>query len=52
MKKRVISGVAIAAVFALPAFAQQPGSRETRDFVQAAAQSDQFEIMAAYTALA
>jgi putative membrane protein len=30
----------------------EPGSRQTRDFVQAAAQSDQFEIMEGRTALA
>lgn len=41
-----------AAILATPAVAQEPGSRETRDFVQAAAQSDQFEIMEAQTALA
>ena len=31
--------------------AQEPGSRQTREFVQAAASSDQFEILAAQTAL-
>jgi putative membrane protein len=34
------------------AAAQEPGSRQTREFVQAAAQSDQFEILEATTALA
>jgi putative membrane protein len=43
---------AIAACVALPAAAEEPGSRQTREFVQAAAQSDQFEIMEAHTALA
>ena len=45
-------GFAVAAFLALPAAAQDPGSRQTREFVQAAAQSDQFEIMEAHTALA
>jgi putative membrane protein len=44
----------LAAAFLLttPLAAQQPGSRQTRDFIQAAAQSDEFEIMEATTALA
>jgi putative membrane protein len=33
-------------------FGQEPGSRQTREFVQASAQSDQFEILEGYTALA
>ena len=41
-----------AAAIAAPALAQEPGSRQTREFVQAAAQSDEFEIMEATTALA
>jgi putative membrane protein len=32
--------------------AQDPGSRQAREFVQAAAQTDEFEIMEAHTALA
>ncbi|NIJ09480.1 putative membrane protein [Sphingomonas vulcanisoli] len=32
--------------------AEEPGSRQTREFVQAAAQSDEFEILAATTVLA
>lgn len=52
MKCRLIAGAAIAVLLALPAAAQQSGSRQTREFVQAAAQSDQFEIMEAHTALA
>jgi putative membrane protein len=35
-----------------PVLAQEPGSRQTREFVQAAAQSDQFEILEANTVLA
>ena len=34
------------------AAAQDPGSRQTREFVQAAGESDTFEIMEAYSALA
>lgn len=45
-----IAGAILA--MATPAGAQQRGSRQTRDFVQAAAQSDEFEIMEATTALA
>jgi putative membrane protein len=37
---------------AVPASAQTPGSRPTREFVNAAAQSDQFEIFEAESALA
>jgi putative membrane protein len=38
--------------FASPALAAQaPGSRQTREFVQAAAQSDEFEIVASRTSL-
>lgn len=43
-----VSAVAVA----LPAAAQPRGSRQTRDFVQAAAQSDTFEILEAQAALA
>lgn len=46
---------AVGAVFALliasPALAQDPGSRPTREFVTAAAQSDQFEMLEADTVL-
>lgn len=35
-----------------PAHAQEPGSRQTREFVQMAGESDTFEIMEARTALA
>lgn len=42
-----------AAMFVVaPSAAQEAGSRQTRDFVQAAAQSDQFEILAADSVLA
>lgn len=47
------AALCLAAGIALtPAFAQEPGSRQTREFVQAAAQSDQFEILEAQTVLA
>lgn len=55
MSARVLGRTVIAIVAAVtiaPAVAQPPGSRQTRDFVQAAAQSDQFEILEATTALA
>lgn len=42
---------ALAMLAAAPASAQDPGSRQTREFVQAAGQSDQFEIMEAQTVL-
>ncbi len=43
---------ALAAVVLTPASAQAPGSRQTREFVQAAGQSDRFEILEAQTVLA
>lgn len=43
---------AFAAGAAAPAVAQEPGSRQTREFVQAAAQSDQFEMSESQTAVA
>jgi putative membrane protein len=43
---------AAAVALASAATAQPPGSRSTRDFVQAAAQTDEFEILEAKTALA
>jgi putative membrane protein len=43
---------AASALLATAATAQEPGSRQTRDFVQAAAESDTFEIMEGQTALA
>jgi putative membrane protein len=49
---RVIVSVVMVAALATAAMAQQPGSRQTRDFVQAAAQSDTFEMLEATTALA
>ncbi len=42
----------VGAALASTAAAQDPGSRRTREFVQAAGESDTFEIMEAYTALA
>lgn len=44
--------LASGAVFATAAAAQDAGSRQTRDFVQAAGESDAFEMMEAHTALA
>jgi putative membrane protein len=51
-RSSAIAAALFATVLTAPVVAQGPGSRMTRDFVQAAAQSDQFEIMEAYTALA
>ena len=47
-----LGAAVIALCVANAADAQQAGSRRTRDFVQAAAQSDQFEILEAETVLA
>ncbi|MBA2934353.1 DUF4142 domain-containing protein [Sphingomonas sp. CGMCC 1.13654] len=44
--------IVAAAILSTAGIAQQQGSRQTRDFVQAAAQTDTFEIMEATTALA
>jgi putative membrane protein len=44
------TAIAIATALA-PASAQEPGSRQTREFVQAAGQSDQFELLEARTVL-
>lgn len=44
--------IAASALLTNAAAAQEPGSRQTRDFVQAVAQSDTFEIMEGETALA
>lgn len=43
--------VGVATVALMPAAAQEPGSRQTREFVEAAGQSDQFEILEAETVL-
>ena len=51
LPRSVVAALAMAMV-ATPTIAQQAGSRQTRDFVQAAAQTDQFEILEATTALA
>lgn len=48
----VVAALALSAGLATAAAAQEAGSRQTRDFVQAAAESDGFEIMEAYSALA
>ena len=44
----IVTGVVLSGT----AMAQEPGSRQTREFVQAAGESDTFEMMEAYTALA
>lgn len=44
--------IAASTLLATAAAGQEPGSRQTRDFVQIAAQSDTFEIMEGQTALA
>ena len=51
MRKMFWSGVAIAALVAAPALAQKMGSALTRNYVEAAAQSDAFEMLEAETAL-
>jgi len=51
MSRTVLVAAAMLAAAVWPALAQEPGSRQTRDYVQAAAQSDQFEIVEAQTAL-
>lgn len=52
MKATLIGAAALLAVPFAPAAAQAPGSRQTREFVQQAGESDAFEVMEAYTALA
>jgi putative membrane protein len=55
MQRLILRPLAVAlalAGYATGASAQQPGTRVTRDFVQAAAQTDEFEILEATTALA
>ncbi|MDO7841944.1 DUF4142 domain-containing protein [Sphingomonas immobilis] len=49
---RVLTAGGAALALVAPAFAQGPGSQRTREFVSASAQSDQFEIDEAVTALA
>lgn len=53
MRLMALTKAALLATLALaPAAAQQPGSRQTREFIKAAGETDSFEIMEAYTALA
>lgn len=52
MKLTGIAAAVLAGVGSVPASAQEPGSRQTREFVQQAGESDAFEIMEAQTALA
>ncbi|WP_267395742.1 MULTISPECIES: DUF4142 domain-containing protein [unclassified Sphingomonas] len=47
----LLAAVAMTAAALAPAAAQEPGSRATREFVEASAQSDQFEILEAQTVL-
>lgn len=50
--KAIAAAILAVGLAATPAVAQDTGSRQTREFVQAAVESDTFEIMEAYTALA
>jgi putative membrane protein len=53
MRTTLFSAVTTIAVFAAyPATAQEAGSKQTRDYVQAAGQSDAFEMLEADTVLA
>ena len=52
MRKMGIAATLLAGLALTPAAAQEPGSRQTREFVQAAGESDSFEIMEARAALA
>jgi putative membrane protein len=48
----LLAGAALAGAAVCPAAAQEAGSRQTREFVQAAVQTDTFEILEAQTVLA
>lgn len=50
--KPIAIAILAAGLVVSPAAAQQAGSRQTREFIEAAGESDTFEIMEAYTALA
>jgi len=50
--RRMAMGLSMMGALAAPAGAQAPGSRQTRDYVQSAGESDTFEKMEAYSALA
>lgn len=53
MNKLVVSCMVVAAIgIVTPAAAQEPGSRTTREFVQAAGHSDAFEMLESHTVLA
>ena len=53
MSSAIVAAALLASVVAAtPAAAQAAGSRQTREFIQAAGESDTFEVMEAYTALA
>jgi len=52
VKSNMLAALLTAGFIAGPAIAQDTGSRQTREFVQAAGESDTFEIMEAYSALA
>lgn len=50
--RTIVLSTALALAGAVPAAAEEQGSRETRDYVQAAGHSDAFEMLEADTALA
>jgi len=52
MATGVAMGLGMMGALAAPVGAQAPGSRQTRDYVQSAGESDTFEKMEAYSALA
>lgn len=52
MIKRISLAALAAVAMTAPVFAQDAGSRGTREYIQAAGESDTFEMMEAYSALA
>lgn len=52
MKMRTMAALLSGLALTAAAAAQEPGSRQTREFVQAAGEYDTFEMMEAYSALA
>lgn len=50
--RRLTIGILAVGALAAPVAAQPPGARQTRDYIQAAGESDTFEMMEAYSALA
>lgn len=51
MRTFIIASAAAIVLLASPAVAQTPGSAQTRNYVDAAGQSDAFEVLEAHTAL-